>query len=89
MKTQFQSLLEIGALLKAENIEDRFDLECHVESVSNDIDATVSLIGRLLAAADPSKVSHCLGDVGRLLEGLSNLNQKLMGDLGEFHLITS
>lgn len=87
--SHFQSLLDIGTLLAAEDSANRIDLENKIEGVSNDISASIMLISRLLAAADPVEISDCIGQVGRLIEGLCNLNQRLIGDLGEFQLITS
>lgn len=85
----FQSLLKIGALLATENRDNLQDLECEINSAGYDIDITIALIGRLLAASDPAKITDCLGDVGGLLEGLANLRLQVTGDLGEFQMMSS
>jgi ABC-type transporter Mla subunit MlaD len=85
----FRSLQNIGVLLASDDRKNLQELTSDIDGVSYDIDTTIATIGRLLAAADPAKVGDCLGEVGKLLEGLANLRLRVTGDLGEFQLMTS
>jgi hypothetical protein len=84
----FRSLQTIGVLLASDDRKNLQELENEISSMCFDTSTMLSLIGRLLAAADPAKIADCVTDVGRLIASLGNQIEMLMGDLEEFRMET-
>jgi hypothetical protein len=84
----FRSLQNIGVLLASDDCKNLPELEFAISDMCYHSTTVISLIGRLLAAADPAKIADCVTDVGGLIVSLGNLNEMLMGDLEEFRFET-
>lgn len=71
------SLLDLGAALNAETIENKNDLLMQIEDAQCGCNDAVKAIGRLLALADPECVADCLPRIGLVLESFADLSTVL------------
>lgn len=71
------NLLQLGASLNAETIENKNDLLMQIEDAQCGCNDAVKVIGRLLAHADLSTMADCLPRIGLVLESFADLSTVL------------